>query len=196
MRNQFNPGYAETKELLTLGFSKVGENVKIARNSTIIGLQNIYIGNNVRIDGFTTIIASEHGKLDIQNNVHIGTSCMLSCSKDVTLSDFTGLSHGVKIFTKTDDYSGLYMTNPTVPGRYTSQKVGNVYLGKHVIIGSNSILLPNINIGEGSAVGALSLVTKDLEEWGIFFGAPVKRIRGRSKNLLNKELDYIKESNA
>ena len=195
MKNQFNPGYAETAELLKLGFGKVGKNVKIARNATLIGLENISIGNNVRIDGFTTIVASECGKLDIHNNVHIGTSCMLSCSKDLTLSDFTGLSHGVKVFTKTDDYSGEWMTNPTVPSKYTSQKVGNVYLGKHVIIGSNSILLPDINIGEGCAVGALSLVTKGLEEWGIFFGAPAKRIKRRSKNLLNKKLDYIKEMN-
>ena len=82
----------------------------------------------------------------------------------------SGLSHGVKIYTKSDDYSGKFLTNPTVPEEYTSKKTGSVILGKHAIIGSNSIVLPGVTIGEGTAVGALSLVTKSLGEWGVFFG--------------------------
>ena len=51
MKNPFNPGYYQTRDLLALGFGSVGTNVKIAKNSTLIGLKNIFVGNNVRIDG-------------------------------------------------------------------------------------------------------------------------------------------------
>ena len=193
MTNPFNPGYYQTCDLLALGFCGVGENVKIAKNATLIGLKNIFLGSNVRIDGFTSIIASSKGQCIIGSNVHIGSNCFMSCAENIILSDFSGLSHGVKIYTKSDDYSGKFLTNPTVPEEYTSKEIGSVTLGKHVIVGSNSVILPGVTIGEGSAVGALSLVTKNLGEWGVFFGSPAKHLKKRSKDLLMLEKKYIGE---
>ncbi len=57
MQNPFDPGYYCSEELRTFGFGSVGKNVQIARNCTIIGLPNISIGNHVRIDAYTAIIA-------------------------------------------------------------------------------------------------------------------------------------------
>ena len=64
---------------------------------------------------------------------------------------------------------------------------GAVNLGRHVIVGSGSILLPGTAIGEGSAVGALSLVNRALDEWGVYFGIPAKRLKPRSRDLLAME---------
>ena len=129
MKNPFNPGYYQTCDLLALGFCGVGENVKIAKNTTLIGLKNIFLGSNVRIDGFTSIIASSKGQCIIGSNVHIGSNCFMSCAENIILSDFAGLSHGVKIYTKSDDYSGKFLTNPTVPEEYwlieNRQKIGS-----------------------------------------------------------------------
>jgi acetyltransferase-like isoleucine patch superfamily enzyme len=69
--------------------------------------------------------------------------------------------------------------------------VAPVTLGKHVIIGSGSVVLPGVDLGEGVAVGALSLITRPLEPWGICAGTPVRRIRDRSKALLNEERRYL-----
>ena len=88
------------------------------------------------------------------------------------------------------------MTNPTVPRKYLGGVKGNVTLERHVIIGSGSVILPKILIGEGSSVGALSLVTKNLEPWGVYFGVPVKRLTNRSKKLLELEkemLEFLKK---
>ena len=60
-------------------------------------------------------------------------------------------------------------------------------VGRHVIIGSGSVVLPGVTIGEGSSVGALSLITKSLEEWGVYFGSPAKKIKSRRKDLLEQE---------
>ena len=190
MKNPFNSGYYHTRDLAHFGFGGLGDNVQIATNSTLIGLDNIFLGDNVRIDGFTSIITSSDGQCRIGRNVHVGSNCFISCAKNVTISDFAGLSHGVKLYTKSDDYSGNFLTNPTVPERFTSPKVGSVTLGRHVIIGSNTVILPGVNIGEGSAVGALSLVSRNLGNWGIFFGIPAKHLRRRSKDLLVLERDY------
>ena len=92
--NPFNPGYYETDELRKFGFKAVGNNVKVAKNCTIIGLNNITLGSNVRIDGNVTI-AAYTGSLTLGNYIHIGSGCYLGCGGGVTLFDFTGLSKSV-----------------------------------------------------------------------------------------------------
>ena len=73
MTNPFDPGYYTSPELRSFGFARVGENSVIARNCTIIGLENITIGDNVRIDGFTSLIAP-NGRIRIGSYVHIATA--------------------------------------------------------------------------------------------------------------------------
>jgi galactoside O-acetyltransferase len=190
--NPFDSGYYETEDLHKFGFNQIGENTKIAKNCTILGLKNIKIGHNVRIDS-NVIIAANSGYLNIGNYIHIAGSCYLGCSGGITLSDFSGLSQGVCIYSTTDDYTGNSLTNPTVPNKYTKVKTARVSLGRHVIIGSGSVILPGVTIGDGSSVGALSLVTKSIDEWGVYFGLPVKRLKSRSKNILLLEKELLKE---
>jgi acetyltransferase-like isoleucine patch superfamily enzyme len=94
-------------------------------------------------------------------------------------------------FFRSDDYSGSAMTNPTVPPEFTHVSQAPVVLGRHVIIGSGSIVLPGSCLGDGVSIGALSLVKESLDPWGIYAGIPVKRLRDRSKELLELELRYL-----
>jgi galactoside O-acetyltransferase len=184
--NPFYKCFFESEELMNMGFMSVGKNVKIAKNCTIVGLENISLGNNIQIDE-QVFIAVNKGYLDIGDHVHIGGGCHVSGTGGVTISDFCGLSQGVRIYSVTDDYTGYSLTNATVPERFKSVKVAPVNLGRHVLIGSGSVVLPGVTIGEGSAVGALSLVSISLDEWGVYFGSPAKRIKARSKKLLEME---------
>ena len=190
--NPFNQGYHTTEQLIEMGFKFVGDNVQIAKNCTIIGLENISLGDNIRIDGGVTLACSS-GYLKIGSYVHIGSGCHITCTGGVELSDFSGLSQGVRIYSASDDYSGSSLTNPTVPKKYLKVTVKPVIIGRHVIIGSGSVVLPGVKIGNGTSVGALSLVTKSLDEWGIYLGCPAKRIKARKKNLLEQEKILLDE---
>jgi galactoside O-acetyltransferase len=90
----------------------------------------------------------------------------------------------VRVFSASDDYSGKFLTNPTVPITMTNVSVAEVFVGEHVIVGANSVILPGVKIGEGSAVGAQSLVARSLEPWGIYSGCPAKFLKTRSSSLL------------
>ena len=179
-------GYYEEKDLKALGLKSYGNNVRISKDARIIGPQNVEIKNNVRIDGFT-IIAASNGYLKLDNFIHIGSYCFLACGSGIHMKNFSGLSQGVKIYTMTDDYSGEALTNPTVPDDFKNIFSGSVTLDKHVIIGTSSSIMPNLSIGEGSSVGAHSLVTKTLEPWGVYLGTPARKIKNRSKKLLELE---------
>ena len=74
MNNPLDPGYYCSKELRSFGFKAVGENVRISRNCVVIGPQNISLGDNIRIDSGTTIIATG-GRLTLAGLNHIGGQC-------------------------------------------------------------------------------------------------------------------------
>jgi len=186
----FKNRYYNDTDFKNCGFKNVGKNVKIHENVNIYGIKNIVIGDNVRIDPYVSIIAS--GSIIIGSYVHIGSYSLLIGAEGITLENFTGLSQGVKIYTRSDDYSGNYLTNPTVPKKYLGLKKGPVLLKKHVIVGANTVILPGVIIGEGSSVGALSLVTKSIPGWYICAGIPAKKIKTRSKKILKLEKELLK----
>lgn len=190
--NPFDPGYYTSLELRAFGFARVGEGCMIARNCTIIGLANITIGDNVRIDGFTSIIAPA-GKVRIGSHVHIATACMLGARGGIEIGDFSSLSQGVRIFTAIDDFSGRRMSNSQVPDDVLGVQVAPVTLGAYVPIGSGTIVLPGVTIGEGAAVGAMSLVPRSLDGWAIYAGNPAKKTGERSRDLVGLARSILPE---
>ncbi len=186
VENPFNPGYYSSLELRAFGFARVGENSAVARNCTIIGLENIVIGDNVRIDGFTSIIAPK-GRVRIGSWVHIATGCALGARAGIEIGDFSSLSQGVRLFSAIDDYSGRAMTSATLPPEEQRIHAAPVTLGKYVAIGSGTLILPGVEIGEGAAVGALSLVNQPLKAWTIYGGNPAKETAPRLRDLLALE---------
>lgn len=177
----------------SLRFASVGENVQISDRASFYGVGRIKIGSNVRIDDFCVLSAGEGG-IEIGSYVHIAVGATLIGAGKITLSDFSNISSRVSIYSSNDDYSGASLTNPTVPDKYKNVVHAPVFLGRHAIVGSGAVILPGIQIGKGVAVGALSLVTKDCEDFGIYAGNPAKRIKERKRDLLlleRKLLDDI-----
>ena len=182
-KNPFDSGYYRSNELKKFGFNKVGKNVTIAKNCTIIGLNNISLGNNIRIDS-NVVIAASNGYLKLQNYIHIGAGCFLGCGGGITFSNFSGLAQGVHIYSASADYSGKSLASPTIPKKFRNIKSGPVFFKKHSIVGANSVILPGVTIGEGTAVGALSFVHLSLDKWSVYFGLPVQKVNRRLDKLL------------
>lgn len=180
--------YLTNSQLQSVGFKHLGNNVKIGSLVSIHRPEDISIGDNSRIDDFCAL----SGKITIGRNVHIAVHCSLvASSEELVMKDFSGLAFGCYLFTSSDDYSGKSLTNPTVPNAYKSITNGQITIGRHVIIGTSSIVFPGVEIAEGCAIGALTLVTKSTIAWGIYLGNPARRIKERSKELLVLEAKYL-----
>lgn len=173
-----------------LGFAAVGQNVQISDRASFYGTSKISFGDNVRIDDFC-VLAAGIGGIDLCNYVHIAVGSSLIGTGKITLANFSGLSSRVSIYSSSDDYSGATMTNPTVSREYTGVTHADVYLGKHVIVGSGSVILPGITLEEGVAIGALSLVTKSCKAFGIYSGNPARWISERKRDLLELERKFL-----
>ncbi|MHA6288864.1 acyltransferase [Maricaulis sp. CAU 1757] len=181
-------GWLSRDEIDGLGFLHVGQSVQISSRAAIYGAAEMSIGDHSRIDDFCVL----SGKVTIGRNVHIAVmSNVAGGEPGVTMQDFSGLAYGAQVFAQSDDYSGRSLTNPTVPDAYKTEIKRPVVLGRHVIIGCNSVIMPGVVVAEGCAVGALSTVLSSTDPWGVYVGSPARRIRERSQDLLKLEDEYL-----
>ncbi|GMN01963.1 acyltransferase [Erythrobacter sp. MTPC3] len=173
-------------EIAEIGFAEVGCDVLISRKASFYGASRITIGSNSRIDDFCVLSAGEGG-ISIGRHVHVSCLATLIGAGRIELRDFSTCSVKVSIFSSSDDFTGQAMTNPTVPDEFTRVTSGPVIIGRHVIIGTGSVILPNVHIADGASIGSLALVKEDLAECAIYGGVPAKRISARSTDFLELE---------
>lgn len=180
-------GFLNRDELEKIGFKSLGENVLISDKACFYQPNKMSIGSNVRIDDFCVFI----GKISLGNYIHIATYSSIHASHgSVTIGDYSTLSSRVAIYSASDDYSGKYMTSPLIPSKYTNAFYSDIVIGKNVIVGTGSTILPNSILPDGTAIGAMSLVKEKLDEWNIYAGIPVKKLSSRSKELLLLESEF------
>jgi galactoside O-acetyltransferase len=185
-------GRLSQEALEDMGFESVGKNVSLSDKASFYNCAAISIGDNVRIDDFCVLSAGVGG-ISVGNNVHIAVFSSLMGAGAILLEDFCNISSRVAIYSSTDDYSGATMTNPTVPPEYTGVEHADVWLGKHVIIGTGSVVLPGTRLEMGVAVGALSLIKENCPAFGLYAGVPAKRLKERKRDLLEYEKRYLSE---
>lgn len=164
------------------GYRSIGENVKIFPTAKLVLRDGIEIGSNVIIDDFAFIVGGKPGDpmTRIGDYVHIASFTSFTGGGELVLGDFTSYGSGTKIVTGSEYFTeGSCLTNPTVPAPFRQAKRSFVHIEKHCILGLNVTVMPGVTIGEGCAVGANTLVLKDLAPWGIYAGSPAKRIGER-----------------
>jgi galactoside O-acetyltransferase len=152
---------------------------------------NFSVGEYSQIDDFAFLNA---GKMCVVGRfVHIASFVSIIGGGEFIIDDFAGLSAGCRVITGTDDYLGPFMTNPTVPREFTNYQISRVIIEKHAIVGTNAVIFPGVTIGEGAAVGACSVVRRDLPPWGVYAGDPVRRIGERDRAAILEKARLLME---
>jgi acetyltransferase-like isoleucine patch superfamily enzyme len=178
--------YYSDDELRELGFASIGRSVLISRKASLYGISRISIGDASRIDDFCVLSAGAGG-ISIGHHCHIAVMCTIIGRGRVEIGDLSTLSGRVSVYSSSDDYSGAAMTNPTVPEELTRVDHRPVSIGRHVIVGAGTVVLPGAILEDGVAVGALSLVKGSLHELGIYGGVPARRVGPRRLDFLETE---------
>lgn len=176
--------YRDSTELRDLGVAEVGEGVLVHETAQLVDLDNIRFGDNCRVDAFT-VLSAAGGAITLGSHIHIATGANLFGSAGISIGDFANISGGVRIYSVSDDYSGASMSNPTIPDQYKALDRQQTDVGEHAIIGSGSVVLPGATVAEGTAIGALSLVTRPTASWTIYAGQPATALKPRSSALLD-----------
>lgn len=176
------------EQLEQMSFKKLGHNVKISDKAALYNTNLWEVGDNVRIDDFCVV----SGKVYFGRNVHIAIFCNIAGGTEgITFDDFSGLAYGCHVFSQSDDYTGLALTNPTIPAEYKKERKEKVYIGRHCIVGTNSLVFPGVVMAEGCSLGAMSMLTKSTDPWTMYFGIPAKKIKERKNNIIELEKIYL-----
>src|SRR5262252_10092545 len=122
--------YLTALQLSEMGFDSIGDNVQISERASVYGAARISIGSHVRVDDFCILSAGEQG-IRLGNHVHIACYVSLIGKEMISLGDYSGLSSRVSVYSSNDDYSGQFMTGPTVPEEFTHVCHRPVTIGRH-----------------------------------------------------------------
>lgn len=151
--------------------------VKTFEFTKIIGIENIDFGKYIIIDDFVLLYAKE--KIKIGNYVHIANFTSITGGKEISIGNYAAISQGCRILTATDDFKDWGFGNSTIDDTFRNIKSSPISIGDFCIIGANSVILPGVTIPEGTTIGANSVVTRNLEPWGVYIGN--KRVSERNK---------------
>ena len=99
--------------------------------------------------------------LNLGNKTDIGAFTYINAKYEVVIEDFVQVGSHCSI------YSVSTIDN----------KKGKVTLKKNCKIGSHSVIMPGVIIGENSIIGAFSFVNKDIPANVIAAGIPVKIVK-------------------
>lgn len=170
-------------------FSGAGHNIQVSERAIFHNPQHITLGDNVRIDD--NVLLSATGTIHVGNYIHIARGCQLYSGTNIHIHDFSAISSDTKLYGITDNYDGSVFTNPTCPIEYRNIIKGDIILNKHVIIGTSTIILPNVVLPDGVAIGAMSLINKkngtNIMPWTIWAGNPLKYLSKRRTNCRDLE---------
>lgn len=173
--------FLSKEELKTLGLKSYGVNVLISKKASLYDISQISIGNNVRIDDFCIL----SGKIALGNYIHISAGTYLyGGDTGIEMKDYSAISSRSAVYAISDDFSGDFLTNSMVDERFRNVIKKRIVIEKYATIGTNVTILPGANVAEGCVIGAMSLVKEYTEPWGIYVGIPCKRIKERSRRIL------------
>ena len=166
--------------LLRYRCANVGDHLRLeGALPEIIGDGRIEIGDDVLIGGQCTWVVgfkvSQGAELMIGNRVSINYQNMISVARSVRIGDDTRVAAGVQIYDN--------ISHPLSPSRrlrhesFTLEESAPVVIGKNVWIGTRSIIMRGVTIGDHSVVAAGSIVTRDVPSYTLVGGAPAKVLK-------------------
>ena len=118
--------------------------------------KTLFIGENCEMGDNTHIVA--HEKVVIGSNVLVASKVFISDT-----------NHGV--------YGGEYQDSPEIIPNNKRLVTAPVIIGSNTWIGENVVILAGANIGEGSIIGANSVVTGNINHFTIAVGAPAREVK-------------------
>ena len=162
----------------------------ISKNIRLRYPDQFEIGEGSIVDDFCYLSA----QIRIGRHCHIASGCTVGGGNRYlfSLGDYSGLSCGVKVWCTSNDFTRDMIT--IIPEEFavtTNATAGDVIFERYTGVGSNSVIMPNNHIAEGSVIGSLSFVPPNFqfEPWMIYTGNPIRPIRMRDRDSVLRQVE-------
>ena len=148
---------------------QLGEEVNIDPTTSI---NNVAIGNHVKIAKFCSIFGSANHLLEIGDDSYIGMFSIINgFAAKVVVGKNVSIAQRVNIMADSGPNASPQMQH------YYPLITGNVKIGDHSWIGANAVIMPGVELGEFCVVAANSFVDKSFPSYSVIGGNPAKLIK-------------------
>ena len=153
--NQTRPSEQDKREkILKKMFAEIGDDCYIEPPfHANWGGKNVHFGNGVYANFNLTMV--DDCDIFVGNNVLFGPNITVS--------------------------AGTHPIHPELRSKQAQYNIP-IHIGNNVWIGANSVILPGVNIGDNSVIGAGSIVTKDIPSNVVAVGNPCRVLREINEN--------------
>jgi len=192
------------KIVSSLGYPSVGR----ATINTFSDTTNLSIGSNSVVERGCTL----QGEISIGPESRVRLNCVFKGHIDI--EGYTGINRGNELIgdINTGKYCAIApesifrqadhkMSKPAIQAWFYNQVIGSgleyttkgpITVKNDVWIGTRSIILSGVTIGDGAVVGAGSVVTDDVEPYSVVAGNPAKQVKWRFPEEVRQKLLDIK----
>lgn len=158
------------REVVTEGFVFLGKDVIL---DAVPGRARLVVGRWVHLGDGTRIMAHD-------GCVRVGDKCVFG--SDVTVTGYLDIELGASCLVADDVYVTDFdhrTDDLTLPIKDQGIVKAPVRIGPDCWLGTKAVVLRGVRVGEGSVVGAGSVVTRDVPAWSVAVGAPARPVRSR-----------------
>ena len=152
---------------------RVGNDLQVGPNVVLKHPETMEFGDCVFIGAQTMIQGRFDGVCKIGSHVWIGPQAYFD-ARDLILEDYVGWGPGAKVLGSA--HTGSPISEPIIT---TGLVIRPVKVGLGADIGMNASILPGVQVGAHSIVGAGAVVTRDIPDYAIVAGVPARVIRDR-----------------
>jgi acetyltransferase-like isoleucine patch superfamily enzyme len=144
----------------------VGKRTIVGVRTEIINSANVHIGDDCLLQDAIYIRAGTEGRITIGNRAAINSFCRFFGHGSIEIGEDTQIGPGCLITTTEHDYDHTLET-----------LFKPVSIGKRVWIGANVTILPGVEIGDFSVIGAGSVVMKSIRPRCMALGVPARVVK-------------------
>jgi len=153
----------------------IGRRFTLSKLPFVIGHTRIYIGDDVNFFGKVDIFSGrifDSPSLIIHNRVDIGHNVAFIVNKEIVIEDDVNVASGVT-FMDTDSHPrDVAERIADLPPR--PEEIRPLRICKNAWIGSGSVILKGVTVGEGAIIGVNSVVVTDIPPYSVAMGNPAR----------------------
>ncbi|KAG0242659.1 hypothetical protein BGW41_003762 [Actinomortierella wolfii] len=182
-------GRARAREILGVynKTSQSSEKDLVDRQALLYLLTEGKIGENVWIEPPLNV---DYGfNISLDDRAYMNFNCVILDCGPISIGKRVLMAPNVQL------YSATHPVNPILRAKGVENALP-IKIGDDVWIGGGSVICPGVSIGNGSTVGAGSVVTKDVPPYTVVAGNPARVIRVLDPEECQREVDEEYERQA
>ncbi len=102
----------------------------------------------------------------------------------IYIGDYTHITSGCRLLCHQRDLTGYCVGDNAAELGY---RTGEIHIGKGVMVGMETLIMPGVTIGDGAIIGAGSIVTRDIPAWTIATGRPARVVKQIPERKIGEE---------